>query len=180
MSSKINVCGIIKGHLDTLCDINGKRSTSDLVTFFGIPFAAAFISLMVGFSLSEKLIELLVNFGSIFTALLLSVLVLVFDQEQKFSEADEHDFIAQQKKRLLRELYFNISFSIVCSVALVVLSLIAALMINPEASYSIKDFTLSVAGIAKIVSAAVVTLTTTIIINVLMVVKRMNVLLTTK
>ncbi|MDT1888187.1 hypothetical protein FPK60_23265, partial [Acinetobacter baumannii] len=81
---------------------------------------------------NKEIISLLVNLGSIFSALLLSVLVLVFDQEQKLEDRKEIaeekgkavDPLFPTKKTLLEELYYNISYSVFCSIALVSLCLL--------------------------------------------------------
>jgi len=89
MSSKINVIEIIKGHFNTLrISDHGALNKIDMLTFYIIPILIAVIGIWNDFSLDNNLRALLINFGSIFTALLLSVLVLVlvFDQETKLDD----------------------------------------------------------------------------------------------
>ena len=78
MSSKINIWSIVMGHVGTMKDAsNGKVSIWDCITFFVFP-----ASVGLGFAILDVIVtdganSMLVNFGAIFTALLLSVLVLV-------------------------------------------------------------------------------------------------------
>lgn len=178
MSSKINVFGIVKGHFATLRDAQGHRTFSDTVTFIVIPALVAFAALYFGYCFNKELIDLLVNFGSIFTALLLSVLVLVYDQKGKCVNNEPESMQQSIAKRVLDELFYNISFSIVCSVALVVLSLTVAFVGDSNAQLKIGEFIVSAAGFTKLMSALIMFVVITIILNVLMIVKRMHIILT--
>ena len=88
MSSKINIWSIVSGHIMTLKDSSsGRVSFLDYVTFYGVPFAVAVLFSIFGIKVTSDANSLLVNFGAIFTALLLSVLVLVYDQGEKLRVA---------------------------------------------------------------------------------------------
>ncbi|MFQ1005343.1 hypothetical protein [Gilliamella sp. CG22] len=94
MNSKINIGSLIKGHIKTLYNASTKKlDFSDIVTFFVLPALVAILGSFWGIFLSIDIISLLVNFGSIFTALLLSVLVLVYDQVGKVNEKLNDDKI---------------------------------------------------------------------------------------
>lgn len=168
MSNKINVSDIILGHFRTLRNANGKLSFIDIVTFILIPVFIGIFAFFYQLNLSKDIVSLLVNFGAIFTALLLSVLVLVYDQEIKITTSNSNDSSAlfQVRKKLLRQLYYNVSFSVVCAIALVTLCLILALF----------DEKLSL--VEQIVTSLIIAIVASILLNVLMVVKRMHVLLT--
>lgn len=140
MSSKINIKGIITGHFNTLRDNQGRRSIADLLTFVILPVGFAITSLLVGFNLNKDLSSLLVNFGSIFTALLLSVLVLVYDQESKLEEKKAKDAFYEDKKQLLHQLYYNISYSILCSMALVLFCFVHSLVMNLKSTIQLDEF----------------------------------------
>jgi hypothetical protein len=87
MSSKLNVFDIISGHISTLKSADSDRLNKvDILTFFGIPLLFSILGISKDFDLDTDLTSLLVNFGSIFTALLLSVLVLIYDQENKLDD----------------------------------------------------------------------------------------------
>ncbi|MCF6615531.1 hypothetical protein IHV42_30340, partial [Escherichia coli] len=87
MSSKINICEVLIGHFRTLknADTN-KISLWDIFTFIILPFIISAAFSLLGSGITKDLISLLVNFSAILTALLLSVLVLVYDQESKIRQ----------------------------------------------------------------------------------------------
>lgn len=113
MSSKVNIKDIVYGHLGTLSRVDGGWSWFDFLTFCFIPVALSTTSVIIGFSLNKDVSSLLVNFGAIFTALLLSVLVLVYDRESKLDDKHQRDIELKRpvdafyaaKKKLLDELY---------------------------------------------------------------------------
>jgi len=198
MSTKINIISIVKGHFDSLKNSDNSFNFADYITFKIFP-----LLLGIGFALycpkiSYNTISLLVNFGSIFTALLLSVLVLIFDQESKIDEQYEKSLIYKEqmdknpelkdsiayktiysknydekypiKKQLLEQLYFNISFSIICSLLLVLSCLLYSELSNSVCTYVIY--------IIKILLFFIISILITIFLNILMIVKRLHVLLT--
>ncbi|EBM5231410.1 hypothetical protein D0759_23960 [Salmonella enterica] len=78
MSNKINILCIVKAHFNTLKDISKKGiSKLDITTFIILPISLSLFSAYKNFNLNKDLDSLLVNFGAIFTALLLSVIVLI-------------------------------------------------------------------------------------------------------
>ncbi|MEO3682295.1 hypothetical protein ABHN84_08290 [Shewanella vesiculosa] len=184
MSSKINIIGIVSGHLSTLKNTTTKKiSFVDLFTFYIIPTIAAAIALYFGFTQSNDLSSLLVNFGAIFTALLLSVLVLVYDQGTKISEKIEKNgssLVLSLKEQLLNELYFNICYSIVISISLVFLCLIEKIIHDWSYDISCQFFTFSFTPDKWIISPIIIFLTVNLMLTILMIVKRMHVLLTAK
>lgn len=108
MSSKLNVKGIVTGHFGTLIDAGEKSvSYTDVFSFYILPAIIAAIGIFYCFNISEEIASLLVNFGAIFTALLLSVLVLVYDQENKIDQSI-NEALQKAKKSLLNHLYYNI------------------------------------------------------------------------
>lgn len=199
MSKKIDIFSIISGHCSSLRNSDGSFNLYDFITFFILPLAVAIFGALYIPKLSEGTISLLVNFGSIFTALLLSVLVLIFDQENKADEQHEkyllykeemdrnpslsmsvaHTWIFNRnldesyhdKKVLLKQLYFNISFSIIVSLLLVLLCLLYS-NINLLGGVEYENIAI------KIMVFAITFLMITIFLNILMIVKRMHVMLT--
>ncbi|WP_373960341.1 hypothetical protein [Vibrio gigantis] len=190
MSNKINVIGILKGHINTLKNAGSDRlSLSDSITFFVFPIGIASLSYFFGFSLTSDLTSLLVNFGAIFTALLLSVLVLVYDQGSKLEDkaaqckqaGEAVPAMIDTKKTLLDQLYYNICYAIVFSVLLVVscvLESIARGKIIPVKS-SMLDFTGCIDFSSWFLMPLVVFVAIHLILTILMIIKRMHILLTT-
>ncbi|MCG8611861.1 MAG: hypothetical protein MI864_15140 [Pseudomonadales bacterium] len=166
MSSKINLKNIVFGHFKTLVDSGrSKISFSDIFTFFIIPATLSGVGVFFSFNLSKDFISLLVNFGAIFTALLLSVLVLVYDQENKIDSIDNQALKAV-KKNLLKQLYFNICYCIAASVVLVVACLFHSVI--ESVSSGINIFA---------TAPLIIFVVSNLVLTILMIVKRMHVLL---
>ncbi|MBH3371903.1 MULTISPECIES: hypothetical protein [Pseudomonas] len=187
MSSKIDIKEIVLGHLGTLSRVDGEWSWHDFVTFCCVPAIFAFGSLAAVFSLNKDIASLLVNFGAIFTALLLSVLVLVYDQESKLDDKKQRDVDLQRpvdpfynaKKRLLDELYFNISYSILAS--LVLIAICFGFSIADSFSDS-KSASLSVSLVLSkfVFTPLAVFVTVNLLLTIVMIVKRLHSLLRMK
>ncbi|TMP45203.1 hypothetical protein CWB96_03780 [Pseudoalteromonas citrea] len=183
MSSKINISDIVVGHFRTLRSSgNDKISFIDLFTFILLPLLLSLVTVLCGLKLSNEMTSLLVNFGAIFTALLLSVLVLVYDQGSKIDEKIKEDknqgHFLDVKKSLLSELYYNICYSIVVSISLVFLCLVEKSVRGWAASFSISGCDLSFSPSEHLLSPLVAFLTLNLMMTILMIVKRMHVLLT--
>lgn len=173
MSNRINICDIVIGHFRTLRQTsNNKIGITEFLVFIVIPIAFSIAIVFIPLN-SKDIISLLVNLGSIFSALLLSVLVLVFDQEQKLEErreiAEEKgkaiDPLFDIKKSVLEELYYNISYSIFCSIILVSLCLV----------YTSLKYVSVLHG--YILKPLIVFILINLLLNILMILKRMHTLL---
>ncbi|MDE1716269.1 hypothetical protein PWG14_27770 [Chromobacterium amazonense] len=182
MSAKINFILIVKDHLKTLSDIKGKRLKIDIFTFYGVPIVFGVLFAIKGSGIKSDVLSMLVNFGAIFTALLLSVLMLVYEQQNKLEERNASSggvsfFI--EKKKLLEQLYSNISYSVVVSMLLVMLSLLYVLI--DSAPLELNFNFLSVNGIELnfknwiciyLIAPFLIFTTVNLILTILMVVKR--------
>lgn len=181
MSSKINIFSIISGHLKTLKNASDASvSLQDYFTFFILPLLFSLTFYLLDFKLTDEITSLLVNFGAIFTALLLSVLVLVYDQGEKLDNRIPERAPAniEIKKSLLKELYFNICYAIVISVSLVFLCLIETVARGHFIPISISDFSYIFDLSSVLLTPLIVFLTLNLMLTILMVVKRMHALLT--
>ncbi|QAB40068.1 hypothetical protein EHF38_06860 [Acinetobacter baumannii] len=200
MSKKIDIISIIQGHCSTLGNSDGTFNKYDFFTFYILPLILSGLAVYYMSEITEGTLSLLVNFGSIFTALLLSVLVLIFDQENKIDEQYEKYLLFKEeidknpslndsaayrwnfsknldenytdKKALLRQLYFNISFSIVVALLLVLVCLIYSKV--GELTHTVYTCISS-----KILIFLIAFLMLTIFLNILMIVKRMHTMLIT-
>lgn len=161
---------------------NGKVSLYDYVTFYGLPIAIAMLFPVLGIKVTEDANSLLVNFGAIFTALLLSVLVLVYDQGEKLSclkdESKNHNI--ELKKKLLEQLYFNICYAIVVAVVLVFLCLLYTFLPDKLHSISLAKIFFNLDIKLYIASPLILIVVLNLLLTILMVVKRMHTLLTIK
>ncbi|MBN4178498.1 hypothetical protein ALP76_01565 [Pseudomonas savastanoi pv. glycinea] len=184
MSSKINVKDIVYGHIRTLSNVSGEWSWLDFLTFCFVPLALSVASVVIGFSLNKDVSSLLVNFGAIFTALLLSVLVLVFDQESKLDDKYQRDIELKRtvdafytaKKKLLDELYYNISFSILSSLVLITTCFafsMADSFVDPKTS----SVSVSLIFSKLVFTPLAVFITVNLLLTIIMIVKRLHSLL---
>jgi hypothetical protein len=164
--NKINVLRIVADHFRTLRDFQtGKLALSDLFTFLGLPLvcAAASVYFKITFT-SDVLISILTAF-SIFAGLLFSLLLLVFSLTDKF---DPQSMLFALRKQLFAELYENISFAILISMAIVTLTLIAGVR---------KEGVTGEFHTGRIITSSLVFLMINFILTILMVLKRMHALL---
>lgn len=187
MSRKINVFIIVKAHFSSLKEV-GKKNLCfvDMLTFILLPALVSLLGLFIRFNLSKDLDSLLVNFGAIFTALLLSVIVLIYDQENRLIEKsiqfkNELGQVYAAKMILLKELYHNISYAILCSLLLVLLAFIHnALPVNikfTEIMIPKLNFILGLSVATSIVTPLIVFLALNIFLTILMIVKRLYLIL---
>jgi len=178
MSSKINIWSIVGGHFAAFKKADGTVAYADWFTFVSVPIVFGIVSVYSGFNLSENLRSLLVNFGAILTALLLSVLVLVYDQESKLRELSSANALQKKKMLLLHELYYSISFSMLCSIFVVVLCFGHAVISDVCLPISLFGLTLELKPSIQFLTPLAVVVTCALLLNIVMIIKRMHVLLT--
>lgn len=194
MSSKINIYDIISGHISTLKDSGSDNLNKlDILTFYGLPLLFSVFSISKNFDLNDDLTSLLVNFGSIFTALLLSVLVLIYDQENKLDDKkamleqtnqtngrfDEIPFY-DEKKQILNELYFTICYCVAGSMILVFSAAINSVIKTDSIDLgNIGSISLSFDLNTDVFTPLCIFIAINLILTIIMIVKRMHVLLTT-
>jgi|TARA_B110001469_G_C9621359_1_gene309691 hypothetical protein len=138
--SKINILDIVRGHIRTLCHAsNGKLLKYDLFFFYATP---AIISIVFCFwkdCLSSEVTNALIAVFSIFSGLLLNLLVLLigiiskarndFDKYLKILNDDTNTISALEQRnakadsdkseiklKLLKETYYNLSYAVVISI----------------------------------------------------------------
>lgn len=135
MSNKLNITSVIKGHMSTLKDSNGKDSFSDIFTFFLLPIAIAGLCLNAGVDFAKDVIEIFVTSSSIFTGLLLNLLILVYDQKTKLNIVDNKKSgweKLQSKHTLIKELYYNISYATLISLIILITSVLHISLIEEK------------------------------------------------
>lgn len=158
--SKINVLGIIKEHFSTLVNANtGRPGPEDWILFFLIPILLA---ALLGFTrtvIDKDLSNTIITILSIFVGLLINVIVLLFDLVQRNEE--KH----QVKNLILRETLTNISYTILISLATIVIAILTFLN-----NYYVK------LGASVIIFF----LASHITITLLMIIKRMHALFSTE
>lgn len=178
MSSKVNVSEIVLGHIKTLCDPAGKKSVKDYITFFLFPGVLSVLGILAGYNLNKDVSSMLVNFGAIFTALLLSVLVLVYDQESKLNSFISTDPLYEAKKKLLGQLYYNICFSILSSIVLVALCFVHSVVIRLKFDFYWGGEFYHFSYARYLITPIVIFVTANLLLTIVMIVKRMHAMLT--
>ncbi|WP_148265881.1 hypothetical protein [Oceanimonas sp. GK1] len=184
MSSKINVFHIVRGHFKSLHEGQGIAGIlADYSTFLLVPFSFSLFGYFLDLKADNNIISLSVNFGAIFTALLMSVLVLVYDQESKLKEkmceggddySTYHSPMSGVRLKLMSQLYLNISYCIVVSISLVAVSALSLLYTSvPEPIKGKISFDL----LEILFTPIMVFILSHLIFTILMVVKRIYALL---
>ncbi len=120
--SKINLVDILANHFDTLRDNStGKTKYSDYAVIYGIPAAIAIATSQV-YPPPRDLAGAVINFFSIFSALLFNFLLLVLDAIRK--EKEKPEGLNTRPLALLEETYKNVAYAIVVSLFGVVIMLV--------------------------------------------------------
>ena len=132
MFEKIDIRRIIAGHLATLSDYrDAKPSAADRLLFFAVPLVAALAAWWFGFHLNAIAVNGLLTAFSIFAGLLLSLLVMVLGFVQAPTTSTNEQMMSA-RKRLLREIVANISFSILIASGIVVLCILALSIVTDD------------------------------------------------
>ncbi|MFT6198231.1 MAG: hypothetical protein ACJAXY_002580 [Nonlabens sp.] len=183
MSSKINVGKIYYLHFCTLTNNRTKKiSKFDIFTFLVVPLLVSATFVILKLDLSFELISAIITFSAIFSGLLMNVLVLVYDQSKQndneikqykqnkrnkehVSPKDENNF--KVKKKVLTELYNNITYTILNSVFIVILSLLLILA-KKDGWYVAEEY---------LINPLVIFVTVNVFLTAIMTVKRLHALL---
>jgi hypothetical protein len=129
---KINVRSIITNHVNTLWDYGAdKRSYSDLLLFFALPVAVAGFAFWRGAQLRAIAVTGLLTASTMFVALLLNLLIMVLAYLRS-TEGDPTDQSLQLRKRYLREIAANLSFSILIALSMVGVSITALFQLKKD------------------------------------------------
>lgn len=135
--NKINIFLLIKNHISSLKnDGDASLSTMDICLHFILPMITSLLICFFFKVMPASVVGIMVNFGSITTALLMSAVVMVYDQKSKIIELREKekekpsggvdDKIKTYTKNisLYKELCRNICFAILTSIIVVMFSAI--------------------------------------------------------
>ena len=188
MTSKINPISIFQGHGSTLVNAtDGKRSLVDITVFYIVPIIFGIAAWFFVANISDEIINILVNCSAIFIGLLLNLLVLVYDQKNRFKKGSNSDNSVEEwnagsaRVRLLHELYYNISYSILIAIVLLLTSLAHIGFKDIELGpFDIKQFTgLEFIPREDITSPIITFLGLNFVLTLMMVLKRFHTLLTT-
>lgn len=121
MFEKINISNIVRDHLATLKDYKTQKiSLSDIILFLILPISVSVI-IMYNYRLCKDIVSILITSFSIFAALLFNLLLIIYDIINKHYKKDDEKI--KLKKPFLKEIYSNISFSILIAIVIIVLAL---------------------------------------------------------
>ena len=177
MSSKISVTDIVNNHFSTYKDESGRIVISDWVVMVLFPLGVAIAGSIFNLAISSSAYASIVTAGAIFTGLLLNLLVLVYDQKTKLLDknikGDSPEFAKYAiRKRVIEEVHYNISYSIVLSLLLVVWAVVATLDISK--TFSLPYFNYCFEVVVWFVNLPLVFLSLHLILTILMILKRVH------
>lgn len=121
MSEKLSTNVIVKGHWETLRTSGAtKTNPRDVFSFYAVPalLAAGLVYLKV--ELKGDALNIIATSLSIFAALLFNLLLLLIDRARRAAIDTETTDHSKKRNSLIRQMYMNISYTIlICSVAVV-------------------------------------------------------------
>jgi hypothetical protein len=163
--NKINVLPVVARHLETLSDYGeDKRSWSDYLLFIVLPIMCGIGLAWTGFGFRTDAVNGFLNAFSIFTGLLLNVLILVFTLTGSTSPLNVD---VRLRRELLRQVFVNICFTILVSIVVVCAAIIALSYMRSEPG----------ARTGPVATAVLASFTLNFVLTLLMVIKRMFALL---
>ena len=143
MLDQINVFKIVSDHFKTFKNYRTKQySPIDFVIFLGVPFIIAGVLLVLFGSLPQNLIGVVVTSLSVFTALLLNLLMAAYTVARNASPLCNEGKI-QVRKDLIHEMFSNISFAILVAIVTAVFVLCFGMIYNktsPHIIYALNFF----------------------------------------
>jgi len=137
MLDKINVSQIVCDHFNTFRNYRTKRySPIDFVIFLGLPLAIASVSIRYLGVLPQNLIGVAVTSLSVFTALLLNLLMAAYTVA-KNSTTLTNERKKQIRKELVHEVFSNISFAVLIAIVTAAFVLSLGMIENQTSSHLI-------------------------------------------
>lgn len=162
MLSKVNVVDILTDHLDTLRrygDEDEGVPRGDLVLFVGVPVAVSAAMLFAGLVVSKGVVSVLFTGIAVFAGLLFNLLLLSHTIIRQTVENPRWN----EEVALIREIYANVSYSILISILILGVLLLRFISNNAVHVY--------------IVSAITYVLVVNFLLTLLMVLKRIHTIL---
>jgi len=164
---KIDVSEIVKDHIKTLSDhASGKLLWWDLMLFFGVPIALGLVAPWKGIQLRAIAVTGVLTASSLFVALLLNLLVMVLTY-LRATQGDPTDQDVQLRKRFLRQIATNLSFSIVVALALVSAAIVGLFGLGDDQELRI----------GRVPTFFLIVMASMLVLNLLMIVRRIYVLI---
>lgn len=176
MPTEIDAKPILKEHVGSLRSLStGRHSVIDHALLFGIPFALLGLSLYAQYDLNGEARSALINASAIFLGLLLNLLILMFDQQNKNSDrlraasaenpADDHRISRLQSFRsLIEQTISNIAFTTLLSILALSLLILHSVLVTRTGNFA--------PHITPVISAAALGLWACILATSTMILKR--------
>lgn len=198
MFSKINIKQIIQMHNATLHAMQDKQfididrvpyrksdivfNKADFLLFYLLPVLISILVLQIVTGLPKEAITLIVNTAAIFLGLMLTALILIIDRRQKiiqdnkmictkeYSDLKFSEILIRRRIALLKEIYYNISFSMLVSLLIIVLGIVLNFIPMFSKTTIMKQiiFDSLTNGLTCIIIAAIINL----LLTILMIIKR--------
>lgn len=121
MLKRINILSIIKDHFGTLTRLDSKSKRiyrKDLLLFVGLPAIIGTWLAFIGFSI-KPFVGNLIAAVAIFGGFLFNLLAIIYSQIDKIRD-DANNEQNELKKRFVKEIHINISYSIVLSLLIII------------------------------------------------------------
>jgi len=172
MIAKINISKVVKDHFATFRDIDNRNfAWAELIFFFALPVGVACVLVLrLNVLLSREILNTLIASFSVVVALLFNLLLLVYDI---ISKSDPGSSTFELKRRLLKEIYSNISYSILVSISAVIFMVIFFFVLPPTSAQTAVNTSPS----GKSLSIIIVSLLINFTLTLLMILKRVHILL---
>lgn len=181
--NKINVWQVLLKHYKTMSDQRGGALKQDIFIHFWFPSIIAIIICLLYGTMKASIAAIFVNFGAITTALLMSAVIMIYDQKQKttFKIIDIRENnkstttlpALETNKTVYEQLCHNVAYAILTSVVLVIASVIISFF--PEDKKSLENLYFSAPAYLLSLIAYAAFFTT--VITFLMVIKRFSAIL---
>ena len=165
MLDKVNIAKIVRDHLGTFKDNStGRYRLLDFLLFFLVPLIVAIGFVGILGSLPKGLIGVIATSLSIFTALLLNLLLLAYNITRNSDSSDRR--LQEMREELFHEVFSNIAFATLVSLVTIIFVLIFGTMGKHTTRLAINIF-----------SFLIYYLGTLFLLTLLMLLKRVYVLL---
>ncbi|WP_417543034.1 hypothetical protein [Marinobacter sp.] len=173
MSNKLDISRIISHHNSTIQDSEGVPLAWDYFILYLLPILLVLLWVSSGAELSNNLATIIVTAASIFSGLMLNLLVLVNEKRAKITNPSTDDPRFERKYneiKAIEETYYNISFTILTSITSVFLCILFIAMKGITIDQIELNIVLS--ALTKLIGAALLSVTLTTIGMLLMILKR--------
>lgn len=132
--NKINVLSVIIKHYKTMSDQRGTILAGDIIIHFIVPLTLSLVVCWTYGIMKPAMASVFVNFGAITTALLMSAVIMIYDQKQK-TIAKISNIIEEKKPRdnlialnnnkiIYEQLCHNVAYAILTAITLVIFSVV--------------------------------------------------------